>query len=118
MIRKFGASRDRSSENCGLSQVVISACACGRFFTPAARLAPSRCQSKDRESRFRCAAVKNDANRSGPAQTMRRGRGMPAQSNIVSRLFLSFSIYWLLFCALTQYKKARESGPHAEREPD
>ncbi len=42
---------------------------------------------------------------------------MPAQSNIVSRLFLSFGIYWLLFCLLTQYKKTR-GRRHAEREPD
>ena len=34
---------------------------------------------------------------------------MSGQFNIVSRLFLSFGIYWLLFCWLTQYKKTRGS---------
>src|SRR4029077_17869168 len=115
MIFRSGASRGISSENPGLSQVVINPCACARFLSPEGFCAPSRCHSERRDSRFVCAAVKNDLNKSGPAQTIRRGRDMPAQSNIVSRLFLSFGIYWLLFCWWTQYKKTR-GRCHAERE--
>jgi len=70
----------RSSENEGLSQVVISASALASFFLKAGVIvrALSLRQRNEADNRLCWAGEKKELNKSRPAQIMRFGRGMRA----------------------------------------